>query len=210
MQNNSIKDKETYLLQIDELIDSVAIELVDDIETSTGLFEYLNNLKKMLIEADNSEIMGVLDKVRFETKRIISLIEKKKAKKKQEERIISKISETLELVAKETVENTEQRNILFNRLQTAKIAIIQAHKDEKNLILEQAEFEAKSVETLALKEKRLKREEKIWRWIVPVLILFYTSVIVYIIAFKEESWNSIDKYTINRCSYICRFMGGFW
>lgn len=199
------KDKE----QVAQLIEE-AQQLLQQVQDLTNLvskasdpklFEIVLASKDLLREQiyskeENYDDLEVsIDKVNFEVSRIKSILSQKTELEKKEKEVLKLITHLFDKIAEKIVGDTEKQAELFERLQEAQqfLAKNKNVENQKEIIIQQAEFEAKRVNAIILRELQIRDEEKALRYLVPGLIIFYIGLIVSIIILgilgREEIWN---------------------
>ncbi|MGK7926176.1 MAG: hypothetical protein AB4290_13195 [Spirulina sp.] len=126
------------------------------------------------------DLKKAIAKVNANVNRINSIVSIQEELEEKEKDVLELIKTLSNRIAKEIIEDTEKRERLFERLQKAERFILENKnlEDQKEIIIQQAEFEAKSVNAIILRELQVRNEEKALRYLVPILILVYISLII--------------------------------
>ncbi|MCI5163001.1 MAG: hypothetical protein D3917_13490 [Candidatus Electrothrix sp. AX5] len=175
--------------QLDKLAVEAAVE-INNKRFSELLFKGLYEARSKIINSPDDEIENNLYVATFQINKVSSILEKENKIKKKGELVSQKINTLLDQLAKQVVESEAQQNILFEKLKNARRKII-ASSEDKEIAIEDAEFIAKTVETILEKNKQQKKEDSVLRWAVHALILIYISMILLaIFGLNHEKWTT--------------------
>jgi hypothetical protein len=106
------------------------------------------------------------------------------------EQLSSKLERYFEIASEIFQDNPKVRNESFSRLQNAKLRLLNAAPSELNKVLPEVQFDLLLTHVMIGQEQKVQAGEKIWRWTVPFIIVFYIVLIVSTILFGGNVWQS--------------------
>ncbi len=140
----------------------------------------------------------ILDKVAFQVNSARQKLTQKMNLRKRQDQVMELIDNLFDSVAEEMLDNVTQRTELFQKLQDARILVInQSSEAEREIAIQQAEFEAKTVKAVIFRESQRRIQDKVLRWVVPIMIIAYVLLIAGTVVFsKNNVWTTTTSVPI--------------
>ena len=107
---------------------------------------------------------------------------------KRKEKLQLDLEQLFDDVAEVLFDNTELQTRLFYRIRAAKEALQRKGDVDPESTTTRVEMEVKSIKAILNRERQIQHEEKILRWITPMLIVVYIVSIVWIIVKGGNVW----------------------
>jgi len=103
--------------------------------------------------------------------------------------INKKIENYIEIIAETLDENPELQEWAFGLLQETKIKINRLKTNNTKTLIG-AEFNIHKVHVAISKEQKIQKEEKKFRWIIPVMILINLGIVLFLVFFGKRLFQS--------------------